>query len=281
MKVFMNKNGYTIFRCAFCGLERTDLKKPYGSFVKEYYTREFFTGDPIKSAFSNYKDDKRFILMNMKQFLSKVRKYKKTGRLLDVGCACGFFVELARQQGFDAWGFDPSSYAVQEARRLVGESKITEGTISSVAYPEKSFDVITLFDVFEHLDDPGEDIKKLSKFLKDDGIIVIATGDTESVMAKVLRQRWTFYIPPQHLFFFNKKTLTALLRTYDLVPVEWFRIGKWLSLRYVLHLARTAGESVLAQSLYEWISALRMDRVPVYLPVRDNMVTVIKKSITE
>ncbi len=277
MTVDMKKNGYSIYRCGMCGLRKTELEKPYELFVKEYYTKKFFTGDPTKSAFVNYKDDKRFIVKNMKQFLSRIMKYKSKGRLLDVGCALGFFVELARRHGFDAYGFDPSSYAVQEAKKLDGESKIKEGTIFSVVYPEKSFDVITLFDVFEHLEDPGQDIEKLSKFLKDDGIIVIATGDTESVMAKVLKRRWTFYIPPQHLFFFNKKTITTLLHKHRLSPVLWFRIGKWLSLRYVLHLARTTGESNLANSMYRWVTKWRLDQVPLYLPVRDNMVAIVKK----
>ncbi|MCX6794203.1 MAG: class I SAM-dependent methyltransferase [Candidatus Gottesmanbacteria bacterium] len=277
MKVFLNKNGYTIYRCETCGLGKTDLKKPYELFVAEYYTKGYFTGDPVKSAFINYKDDKRFTVKNMKQFLARVKKYKSKGTLLDVGCALGFFVELALQAGFDAYGVDPSSYAVGEAKKLVGGGRIKTGTIEAVEYPEKSFDVITLFDVFEHLDDPGSDIEKLSKFLKDDGIIVIATGDTESVMAKVLKRRWTFYIPPQHLFFFNKTTLTALLGQYGLVPVEWFRIGKWLSLRYVLHLARTTGESNFAHSIYRWMESYRIEQVPLYLPVGDNMVTIVKK----
>jgi SAM-dependent methyltransferase len=277
MSVFLNKNGYTIYRCVACGLRRTDLKKPYELFVAENYTKGFFTGDPAKSAFSNYKDDKRLIVKNMRQFLSRIMKYKSKGALLDVGCALGYFVELARQCGFDAYGLDPSSYAVKEARQLVGNPRITEGTISSVAYPDKSFDVITLFDVFEHLDDPGGDIEKLSKFLKDDGIIVIATGDIGSVMAKVLKRRWTFYIPPQHLFFFNKTTLTTLLGAHGLVPVEWFRIGKWLSLGYVLHLARTTGESLVAKHIYSLMKRWKAEMFPLYLPVRDNMIAIVKK----
>jgi len=277
MNVFMKKNGYTIYRCIACGLGRTDLKKSYELFVAENYTKGFFTGGQGKSAFINYKDDKRLIVKNMRQFLARIMKYKSKGALLDVGCALGFFVELAQKSGFDAYGFDPSSYAVGEAKKLVGEGRIEKGTINTVGYREKSFDVITLFDVFEHLNDPGRDIERLAGFLKDDGIIVIATGDTESVMAKVLKRRWTFYIPPQHLFFFNKTTLTALLRTYSLIPVEWFRIGKWLSLRYVLHLARTTGESSLANSIYRRVAKWRMEHLPLYLPVGDNMVTIVKK----
>lgn len=277
MKMFLNKNGYTLYRCGTCGLGRTDLRKQYELFVTEYYTKGYFTGDPARSAFINYKDDKRLIVKNMKKFLAKAMKYKSKGTLLDVGCAMGFFVELALQAGFDAYGLDPSSYAAGEAKKLVGERRIKTGTIGGVEYPDKSFDVITMFDVFEHLDDPGGDIEKLSKFLKDDGIIVIATGDTESVMAKVLKRRWTFYIPPQHLFFFNKTTLTTLLGAHGLVPVEWFRIGKWLSLGYVLHLARTTGESVVAKHVYSIMRRWKAEMFPLYLPVRDNMIAIVKK----
>jgi SAM-dependent methyltransferase len=281
MKVFLNKNGYTVYRCVACGLGKTDLKRPYELFVTEYYTKGYYTGNQKCSAFIHYKNDKGFIVRNMRQFLRKIMRYKSKGTLLDAGCALGFFVELALKAGFNAYGFDPSSYAVGEAKKLVDERRIKTGTIGRVEYQDKSFDVITLFDVFEHLCDPGKDIEKLARFLKDDGIIVIATGDTESVMAKVLKRRWTFYIPPQHLFFFNKTTLTALLKKHNLVPIEWFRIGKWLSLGYVLHLARTTGESNFAHSLYRWMKRCHREQTPVYLPVRDNMVTIVKKVIKD
>ncbi len=274
---FLEKNGYKIYRCVDCGLARTNLKKKYKDFVEEHYNKGYFTGDPTRSAYINYKDDKKFIVKNMQQFLQKVETYKPKGKLLDAGCALGFFVELAISHGYDAYGFDPSVYAVAEAQKLVGRKRISEGTIDSVHYKEKSFDVITLFDVFEHLSDPSHDIEKLSRFLKDDGIIVIATGDTNSVMAKMLKRRWTFYIPPQHLFFFNKKTLTALLTQQRLQPVEWFRIGKWLSLRYVLHLAKTTGESKMAHFFYRHMTRWNAHQVPLYLPVGDNMVTIVQK----
>lgn len=276
--LFLEKNGYNIYRCTVCGLGRTDLSDNYEQFVREHYNKGYFTGDPTRSAYINYKDDKPFILKNMRQFMRRVRKYKPHGTLLDVGCALGFFVELSLAHGYDARGFDPSSYAVGEAKQLVGSLRIKQGTIASVSYPPKSFDVITMFDVFEHLSDPGADIAKLSTYLKDDGIMVIATGNSASAMARALKRRWTFYIPPQHLFFFNKKTMSQLLGQHKLRVVEWFGIGKWLSLRYVLHLARTTGESELAHRLYTLANRLQIHHLPLFLPVGDNMVAVVKKS---
>jgi len=250
----------------------------YEVFVKNHYNKGYFTGDPSRGAYINYKDDKPFIVRNMRQFLRRVKKYKTKGKLLDVGCALGFFIELAISKGYDAHGFDPSSYAVGEARNIAGTDRIKHGTIASISYPPKSFDVITLFDVFEHLPDPGGDLAKLLTYLKDDGIMVIATGDTGSAMAKVLKRRWTFYIPPQHLFFFNKKNMTTLFTKHHVKAIEWFRIGKWLSLRYVLHLARTTGESKIAGHLYDLVHRLRAHHLPLFLAVGDNMIAVVKKA---
>jgi len=256
---------------------RTDLKQKYDTFITEQYNKGYFTGDLSRGAYINYKEDKPFIVRNMRKFLSEIKKIIPRGKLLEVGCAMGFFMEIALQAGYDAYGFDPSDYAVDNAVKLNGHKRIKRGSIASVKYPPGSFDVIALFDVFEHLGDPRRDLRKLFSLLKDDGIIIIATGDTESIAAKLLARRWTFYIPPQHLFFFNRQTFTTLLDKENFVPVQWFRIGKWLSLRYVLHLARTTGESKVGSWLYSLIEALELGTIPLYLPMQDNMVVIARK----
>ena len=136
-----------------------------------------------------------------------------------------------------------------------------------------------MFDIFEHLADPRMDLHRIFSWLKDDGILIIATGDTDSILPNLLGRRWTFYIPPQHLFFFNKKNLTTLLGQIHFQPVEWFRIGKWLSLRYIFHLARTTGESALAQLTYPLIKKTKIGKLPIYLPVKDNMVVIVRKNV--
>ena len=276
---FLKKNGYSIYRCQACGLAQTDLQKNYKTFLSDHYSKGYFTGKQECGAYINYKDDKPMIVRNMKKFLREIKKHKPIGKLLDVGCALGFFVELAQQNGYEAYGFDPSRYAVDESRKLVGKDRIQLGTISSLSYKPKSFDIITLFDVFEHLGDPIADIRKLKTLLKENGILVIATGDTESLMARILKRRWTFYIPPQHLFFFNKKLLNQILVRENFIPIEWFHIGKWLSFRYVLHLARTTGESKVADIVYHITEKLRLETFPLYLSLGDNMVVIAKNRL--
>lgn len=214
----------------------------------------------------------------MRKILSRISMLKPSGRLLDVGCAFGFFIELSSTFGYDAYGFDASDFAIRHAKKNGIGERVRVATIDSVGYKQGSFDVITLLDVFEHLEDPAKNLRKLRKLLRDDGIIVIATGDTESFAARILKRRWTFYIPPQHLFFFNRRTLGILLEESGFTPQAWFRVGKWLSLRYVLHLARTTGESRLAQRLFPFVARSPLGSVPLYLPMRDNIVVIAKKS---
>ncbi len=277
MEKFLFKNGYWLYRCPDCQFAQTDLAKNYITFVKDHYSKGYFLGDPTRSAYANYELDKPMIVRNMRKFLGKILQKKKSGKLLDVGCAYGYFVELAQSAGFDAYGFDPSAYAVSQARKLVGKSRIAQGTISEVRYKENTYDVITLFDVFEHLQDPVTDLKKLRRMLKPDGIIIIATGNAQSFAAKVFGRRWTFYIPPQHLSFFTKANLQTFMSQVGLFPVEWFGIGKWLSLDYILHLAKTTGESALGALIHRMVGKSFVSRLPVYVPMMDNMVVIAQK----
>lgn len=277
LEKYLFKNGYWIYRCPACHLGETDLKRDYTKFVKEFYSEGYYEGDPTRSAYADYELDKPLIVKNMKKFLSFVARVKPTGKLLDVGCAFGYVVELARSRGYDAYGFDPSAFAVKKARELNGNDRIQEGTIAEIQYPKTSFDVITMFDVFEHLQDPLSDMKKLRSLLKPDGVIIIATGDTRSMAARVMKRRWTFFIPPQHIFFFHRKNVTTLLHKAGFVPQKWYKVGKWLSLGYVLHLARTTGESDIASRLYTKFKKTLLMRTPLYIPMKDNMVILAKK----
>jgi len=277
LKKYLYKNGYWIYQCPICHLGQTDLKRDYVKFVKEFYSEGYYEGDLTRSAYVDYELDKPLIVQNMRKFLSFLPQKKSYGKLLDVGCAFGYFVELACNQGYDAYGFDPSKYAAKKASNVVGKKRIQEGTIQEVAYPKASFDVITMFDVFEHLQDPLNDMKKLRSLLKPHGVILIATGDTRSMAARIMKRRWTFFIPPQHIFFFHRGNVETLLRKAGLMPQVWHRVGKWLSIGYILHLARTTGESSFASAIYEWCKKTSLIRFAVYVPMKDNMVILVGK----
>lgn len=281
LELFLQKNGYDVYVCPACGLKSTKLTVPYGQFIKEFYSEGYFNGKSSAGAYSNYAADKPFITRTMRKFIRILGGVQPQNlRLLDIGCAYGYFVEMALKAGFDAYGIDPSAHAVERAKSK-HNGRIQEGTIGSVIFPgDTRFDIITMLDVVEHLADPRTDLQKAVHLLAPDGRMLIATGDTESLAAKLLGRRWTFYIPPQHLFFFNRKNFTTLLFQSGLEPVTWLRVGKWLSLQYIFHLARTTGESGFARWLYPMMEALPLGRIPFYLAMGDNMVVIAKKKST-
>jgi SAM-dependent methyltransferase len=285
LRPFLHKNGYDVYACGSCGLKSTKLTVPYAQFINEFYTRGYFTGATSHGAYSNYALDEPYITRTMGKFLDKLKIIHPAtngstpkARLLDIGCAYGYFVEMALRAGYDAYGIDASAHAVNRARQRLN-GRIGEETLTSTTFPNKHFDLITMLDVIEHLGDPRKDLQKVANLLTDDGVVLIATGDTDSIAAKILNRRWTFYIPPQHLFFYNRDNFSRLLAESGLVPISWFRVGKWLSLQYVFHLARTTGESKIAQWLYPLMAALPLGRVPLYLSMRDNMVVIAKKKM--
>src|SRR5690349_923454 len=126
-RLYLHKNGYDLYECVSCGLIRTNLLGNYQSFVQDHYSKGYFTGDPNKSAYADYGKDKTYITMNLSKFLGFIKQRKPTGKFLDVGCAYGYAVELGLKEGFDAYGFDASSYAADEARTLVGTKRIQKG----------------------------------------------------------------------------------------------------------------------------------------------------------
>lgn len=273
----MEKHGYKLYRCPVCKLTITEFHQQYTSFVQRFYSKGFFTGNPRCSAFSGYEKDKFCIMRNLQQVLDKVKPYMhKNAMMLDAGCAMGFMVELARREGYTAYGFDPSSYALSRADSDM-KQYVSKATIDTASYPNNSFDVITLTDIIEHVQDPIAGMRKLRRFLKKNGLIVIATGDTKSVAAKLLGKHWTFYIPPQHLFFLSKDNLTTMLRYAGFTPISWFRVGKWLSLDYILHLAQSAGDFWWARYVHNVVHWLKIGTLLIYVPMQDNMVVIARR----
>jgi SAM-dependent methyltransferase len=278
MEFMFKKRGYRLFRCPKCGLVSTELGLEYEKFVRVFYQKGYFTGDESCGAYAQYEDDKRFITRNMEHHLEVIRNLKPSGKLLDIGCAMGFFMEMTREAGYDTYGFDASKYAVNHAPQFMA-GQIKTGTIGSVSYPKNSFDIISMLDVFEHLNDPVRDLKRIRGWLKSDGLLLITTGDTKSISAKILNKHWTFYTPPQHLMFYHKKGITEVLEKSGLEPIYWYRIGKWLSLSYIMHLAVTSADWPILKGMYNIIRKLRLDSIPLYLPMYDNIAVIARKKL--
>ena len=151
-------------------------------------------------------------------------------RLLDVGCYIGIFLEIAQERGWEAWGIEPSHWAVGEARSK--GLRVVEGTLDDVHLAEESFDVITMWDVIEHLIDPMRELRESHCLLKKGGLICIHTMNIESPLARLMGSHWP-WLMEMHLCYFSPRTLGEMLRKAGFSAAKMFNQGRLLRLGYL------------------------------------------------
>jgi len=132
-------------------------------------------------------------------------------RLLDVGCSRGLFVEAAVGLGFQAEGVEPAPH-VAAAARAAGLNVHT-GLLDAQGFPGESFDAVTLFEVVEHLKDPGSLLRECCRVLKPGGIILLSTGNAMSWTVTAMGARWDYFqiaLDGGHISFFNPESIRRL-----------------------------------------------------------------------
>ena len=155
-----------------------------------------------------------------------MKKYSKGGSILDVGCATGFFLELARQEGWETKGVEASEFACEYAREKLGLEVIRSNLINA-RFEEQSFDVVTMWDVIEHLLDPRSELLEVNRILRMGGILGIITPDIEALIPRVMGKNWLeLRRVPAHLSFFSVRTLRQFLNRTGFELLDNRTIGK-------------------------------------------------------
>jgi 2-polyprenyl-3-methyl-5-hydroxy-6-metoxy-1,4-benzoquinol methylase len=212
-----------IVRCNECGLVYANPRFD-SSIVRESYS---VVEDPT------YVEEREGRVLtfsrNLKPFESLVASNSQTRRLLDVGCHIGVMVELAQARGWEAWGVEPSNWASEQARAR-GLQVIT-GTLESAEIPTNFFDVVTMWDVIEHLTDPAAELRNVHRVLKPGGIFAIHTIDIESWFARLMGQRWP-WLMEMHLYYFSPRTLGKMLEQTGYQVIHSSAQGRFLRLGY-------------------------------------------------
>jgi len=152
-------------------------------------------------------------------------------RLLDVGCHIGVFVDVARRRGWDAWGVEPSRWAAEQAQSQ--GLRVVNGTLASAGLEDASFDIITLWDVIEHVPDPRGDLYHVHRLLKPGGMVVLHTIDIESPFARLMGRRWP-WLMEMHLWYFSPRTLRRMLQELGFEVIHSSPQGRYLRLGYLV-----------------------------------------------
>ena len=204
------KNNCEIFRCEECGLGRaeTDDFDP-----EHYYTADYFSGKR-SDGYADYLGAETVLRREFAQTVEFIRKFRSSGRLLEVGCAYGFLLEEAKR-AFDVTGIELAEEAADHCRRSglrVLTGPVDEGRLRDLGV----FDIIVMLDVIEHLPSPRDTLSLLAEHLNPGGIIVITTGDFGALSARLAGARWRLMTPPQHLWFFSQEGMRRMASSIGL-----------------------------------------------------------------
>jgi SAM-dependent methyltransferase len=195
-------------------------------------------------------------------------------RLLDVGCAGGAFLVAARNYGFSVTGVEPSRWLAEFGRTQYGLD-IQPGILSPGMFPDESFDVITLWDVIEHVTRPGELLGSIHGLLKRDGLLLVNYPDFGSWMARILGQRWPFLLSV-HLLYYTRATIALQLQRAGFEVVRTQPHFQSLKLGYVLK--RMGPYISMSRPIRSIVEAVGLGNVPVTYNM-GQMLVVARKSI--
>jgi 2-polyprenyl-3-methyl-5-hydroxy-6-metoxy-1,4-benzoquinol methylase len=222
-------NGYgrhrRIVQCQRCGLVYADPRRNGDDIVETYEAVE----DPL------YVEEREGRILTFEHHLKPLGRHTgpPNGRsLLDVGCYIGVFVEIANNHGWDAWGVEPSRWAVNEARKQ--GLHVVQGTLETADLPEAYFDVVTMWDVIEHLTDPMRALQHVHRLLKPGGLAVLHTIDIDSLFARLMGARWP-WLMEMHMYYFSRRTLRAMLERCGFRVIGDRPQGRYLRLGYLMN----------------------------------------------
>lgn len=273
------KDGFLISRCTRCKLvfrgempSRADLDVLYG--------REYFIASDEhaldRQGYLAYTDDAEFHRANAKRRLSMLQKHLRPGRILDAGCAAGFFVDEAAQAGWNASGVDVSQTMTGWGEQNLALSLVT-GTLSDVR-GDGEWDCVTMWDYIEHSTDPRGDVTRAWELLRPGGVLALSTGDVCALLARISLRRWHLLTPRHHNYFFSRPSMRRLLETagFDVVTITY--PASVFPLRYLGHKACLMLNVAPIRKAADLLAASRVGAIGVPMNLWDVMTVVARKS---
>lgn len=175
-------------------------------------TRPSATHDQVQTeGYGAYAEQRQARTRSFRRYAKEINKKHPRGRVLDVGCALGFFLEAALEQGLDVHGIDASEAAISSIQPKFG-SRVRSGTLDSLLpSAQASFDVVFASDLIEHVPTPLSFIEHVRGLLKPEGEFWGITPNAESLLARVSGRRWVSFKPPEHVILYTPRHLRRLL----------------------------------------------------------------------
>ncbi len=272
IKYYSQKNGHKLYECKVCDLL---FVWPVPQNLSEIYGESYFKAGNEKKEFGyvNYDDDKKAMRSTFIEYLKIIENLSPIKKIFDVGAATGYFLNLARERGWQTAGAEISEYA-GEAARARGHNVVNR--LEGLEFKEE-FDAVTMWDVLEHLNDPANYLVVVKKILKVNGLLVINTVDRGSYWARICGKRWPLILPPEHLFYFSKKNLDLLLADNGFEILSTKKIGKRFTVSYVFKILYNWQHLEIWRKLSQWFTHGIWQKATVHINLKDNLFIIAKK----
>ena len=271
-------SGKELIICLFCGLVRAKVNPTTEELIK-CYQEDYFFGD----EYVDYIKDKEALSKNFRlriRDLEKQNAIHRGKRIVEIGCAYGFFLSELKEKGYEAVGYDIAEDGVVYGCKKLGvDARV--GNIQDMK--ELSANTICMWDVIEHVPNPKIVMKNVSEILPIGGHVALTTGDIGALVPKIQKNKWRMIHPPTHLFYFSRSSITKLLEKHGFYIISFSHPGVTRSvdsiLRMIILFREKEGLSTgFFMVLYKFCSVIRLTRLNVKLNLFDIMqVIAVKK----
>jgi 2-polyprenyl-3-methyl-5-hydroxy-6-metoxy-1,4-benzoquinol methylase len=230
------KDGFQIVKCRDCSFCFVYPQENHQNIAERYDSESYFNTEFVqKFGYGNYIHDHYLAELWFKQLLERIYRFSPPpGLLLDVGCALGYFLAQAHTSGWEVQGLERSQFAVQYAQNQF-QLNIHHGTLENNQLQEHEYDIVTMFDVLEHVLDINIALKEITRLVKQGGLLVLTTPNEGGLSRKIMRKYWFHFKPYEHTYYFSEHSLRQFLEKYGFEVIFIERCYKILNVDVMIN----------------------------------------------
>jgi len=240
-----SKHGYSFERCVECGLERIE-PAPTDEVLARIYGEHYYDAWGLKEGHDAVAEIKRG---TFRRVVKGAGALPRGAKVLDLGAATGFLLEVAKERGYEPFGVELSEFGAKEMARKFGEKRVFRGQFEDAKFEEAGpgeFDAVFMCDYIEHVRDPAATLRRAFDWLKPGGVIGLTTPRLDSASRKAMGMGWTHY-KIEHLYYFGTKSMGRILERVGFVGYRSAALPKTMTLAYIAQQFRVYPHPLLSK----------------------------------
>jgi len=209
-RLFKKPGTFQLVRCHGCGVIR-QYPRPTWKSLQFYYPDEDYVAYKAWVNEPGSRLSRALRRHGVRKWLRSIERQQQGGRMLDIGCGTGAFLREAKDSGgWQLEGLEPNQFAAEFVRKNL-DIPVHNVTFPDVTLPLNCYDVITMWNVLEHLQMPSDSIRYVAQLLKPGGWFVFSIPNVDSIDARLAKKYWVGWDLPRHLYLLSVKNVTQIL----------------------------------------------------------------------